>query len=154
MKDTIILVLIISVVLYLLQPVPYCKDMLPTIDEEQPSSAIYQPSKMQNLFETVSTAPILIRTSGDSMYPTIKTNQLCLCVKKPSYDIGDMTIFFFPLGNDQYHGILHRIINIDGDTIIAQGDNNLEPDPPFNKQYILCHVPEIRRIDLLMERFI
>jgi hypothetical protein len=33
--------------------------------------------------------------------------------------------------------------------VLAQGDNNPNPDPLFHKDNILCHVPMVRRVELL-----
>lgn len=62
-----------------------------------------------------------------SMEPTIDTNDLIIVKKTNDYQVNDTIVY--QLGNSL---IVHRIINIEEDTIITKGDANNTEDSPIN----------------------
>lgn len=59
-----------------------------------------------------------------SMEPALQVNDVVIVREAPEYRVGDVVVY-------QAHSlIIHRIIQIDGDTVITQGDaNNIQDDP-------------------------
>ncbi len=66
-----------------------------------------------------------------SMEPTYKKGDLLFVKEKDDYETGDVVVY-------QSEGVLivHRIINIDGDTVTTKGDANSAEDPSFDKSAI------------------
>ena len=141
---TLILVLTMY---YLIQPVPYCKPLGIEETTEEPDTT-YSDSTIDELNQQSLKGPIAIFTYGDSMTPTIKSNQKCLCIQKENYAEGDI-VAFFQKENGDYQGILHRIVEIDGDEIITRGDNSEFSDYPTTSDSLLCYVPEVKRWETL-----
>ena len=59
-----------------------------------------------------------------SMEPEISVGDLLIITEAQSYQVGDVVVF-------QSYGslVVHRIISIDGESVITQGDANDTPDP-------------------------
>jgi len=76
---------------------------------------------------------------GGSMYPTLKTGDICLGVSThiTSIQMGDIGIYESRKGL-----IVHRVIstNDTSNIYIFKGDNNPQPDPPVSKDKILYKV--------------
>jgi signal peptidase I len=65
-------------------------------------------------------------TSGDSMYPTIKTHSAVVLRKESDYHVGEIAAYRNPdLGGAL---VLHRIVKRDGQRYVFKGDNNQYPD--------------------------
>lgn len=66
-----------------------------------------------------------------SMEPTYYKGDLLFVKAKSAYAVGDVVVY-------QSGGMLivHRIIAIDGETVITQGDANNVSDKPFSEEYI------------------
>jgi len=64
---------------------------------------------------------MLTRIHGWSMYPTINDGDIILCVKMPTYNVGDIVVY----KPRWAQGILvaHRIVYIEGDFYYMKGDN-------------------------------
>lgn len=62
---------------------------------------------------------------GDSMEPTLSEGDLVIAKRASSYDVGDIVAYRSPYDPV----VIHRIVGIDGDTFITQGDNNDSVDP-------------------------
>ncbi|MCX8184845.1 MAG: signal peptidase I [Sulfolobales archaeon] len=79
---------------------------------------------------------------GSSMEPTLQPGDLVVIVKRVSLgeiSIGDVIVY--QRGRTL---IIHRVIRIEGNTLIAKGDNNWLPDPPVSPQMIIGKVLEVR----------
>lgn len=61
-----------------------------------------------------------------SMEPTLKVNELVFIVKADEYKEGDIVVY-----QKDNELIIHRIMLIDGDQVVTQGDNNNTADEPF-----------------------
>ena len=61
-----------------------------------------------------------------SMEPTLKVNELVFVVKADEYKEGDIVVY-----QKDNELIIHRIMLIDGDQVVTQGDNNNTADEPF-----------------------
>ena len=61
-----------------------------------------------------------------SMEPELSVDDMIIVVSRESYEVGDVVVF-------QSYGtlIVHRIISIDGETVVTQGDANPTPDAPI-----------------------
>lgn len=61
-----------------------------------------------------------------SMEPELSAGDLIVVTEQDSYDVNDVVVY-------QSGGILvvHRIISVDGDVVITQGDSNNTPDEPI-----------------------
>lgn len=66
-----------------------------------------------------------------SMEPTFSRGDLILVKQTDSFSVGDIVVY-------QTEGILvvHRVIELDGDTVITQGDANSTSDPVFEKSAV------------------
>lgn len=136
------------VVLYLMQPVPYCVQATDQPPSEE-SNAIYDGSEVSEVKLSIEDDGMMVfRTMGMSMSPTIKSNSRCLCMQKPSYQVNDIVIFFQGT-NGGYQGVAHRIIEKEGENILTKGDNNPLPDIMLKEENLLCFIPTIRRHELL-----
>ena len=79
---------------------------------------------------------------GNSMYPTIRDGQTCVCVVTEDYNVGDIVVYNATWVNKL---ICHRIIAeyvIGGkEYYILKGDNNWIPDPvPVPEERVICEV--------------
>jgi hypothetical protein len=143
-QTIIILTLVAFTALYLVQPVPYCRD-LPTGDRitEEPDT-IYSEQKVSEINQEILEGPIAISTVGGSMIPSILPGQKCVCIQKEQYKMGDIVAFFFR-EDGTYQGILHRIVSLEDGVVVTKGDANPLEDPPFPEESIFCAVPEVKR---------
>ena len=66
-----------------------------------------------------------------SMEPTLSVNDLVFIREADSYAVEDIVVY--QSGNDL---VIHKIIEIDGDVIITQGEANNTPDDPIAQRYI------------------
>lgn len=77
-----------------------------------------------------------------SMEPELSVNDLIFIKPADEYFVGDVVVF-----QDGYSLVVHRIIEIDGDLIITQGDANNTPDDPIKlkdiKGKVTFHIPFI-----------
>lgn len=77
-------------------------------------------------------------TATGSMYPTIQEEDIVIV--KIGEPVGENDIITYKKDNAI---ITHRIIEIENETIIAQGDNNNTPDDPIQKSAIIGKVTHI-----------
>ena len=141
-KNTALLIGIIIVAFYLLQPVPYCK----ISDVEFEGDGIYTEEDVRELGEITATN---LNMKGDSMLPAIQDNSQCLCISKDTYSVGDI-VFFMPKIDGDWTGVAHRIFSIDCRGIITKGDANNFLDSPMQEENILCYVPKVSRWKILI----
>lgn len=68
-----------------------------------------------------------------SMEPNIHVNDMILYQRKAQedYEVGDPIVYAREKGGDESMLITHRIISIDGDTLVTQGDANSVADDPI-----------------------
>lgn len=78
---------------------------------------------------------------GTSMEPTLQSGDLVVVVKKVSFgDIAVGDIIVYRRGGTL---IIHRVIRVEDDALIAKGDNNWLPDPPVRFQAVVGKVLEL-----------
>ena len=63
-----------------------------------------------------------------SMEPTFSKDDLIIVKKKDSFDIGDIVVY---QSNDSL--VVHRVVSMDGDMVVTQGDANNIEDASFDK---------------------
>lgn len=77
-----------------------------------------------------------------SMEPELSVNDLILVKEADSYQVKDVIVFW-----DGSSLVVHRIIKIDGDTVITQGDANNTPDAPIStrdiKGVVFADIPSV-----------
>lgn len=66
-----------------------------------------------------------------SMDPELSVNDLVIVREQSEYSKGDIVVY-----QDGSSLVIHRIISIDGDTIVTQGDANNTADPPIKTSVI------------------
>jgi signal peptidase I len=66
----------------------------------------------------------LIWVHGTSMEPTLEAGDVAIVYRSSAYDVGDVVAFDAPEGAV----VIHRIVDIEGDTYVPQGDNRDRPD--------------------------
>lgn len=66
-----------------------------------------------------------------SMEPELSVGDLLIVVNSDTYGVDDVVVF-----QSGRTGIVHRIISIDGDTVITQGDANNVADSPISVSQI------------------
>jgi signal peptidase len=85
-----------------------------------------------------------------SMEPTLSVNDLVVIREAESYQVGDVVVF-----QERYNLVIHRLVSIDGDTAVTQGDANNTPDAPIElsqiKGKLVAHIPEIGAIVRLLQ---
>jgi signal peptidase len=64
------------------------------------------------------------RVITGSMEPELSVNDMVIVTARDAYEVGDVVVF-------QSYGslVVHRIVSIDGESVITQGDANDTPDP-------------------------
>src|SRR5680860_1349888 len=84
-----------------------------------------------------------VTTHGDSMQPRITAGDLVLVRPLPKYRVGDAVAY-----RSEQLGtvVLHRIVALDDDRYVLQGDNNswLDPERPTHEQLVgaqWLHIP-------------
>lgn len=77
-----------------------------------------------------------------SMEPTLRVNDVIIVHEQDSYEPGDIIVY-----QSGYELIVHRVIAVDGETVITQGDANNIADPPVSvsdvKGAVIGHIPAI-----------
>ena len=73
----------------------------------------------------------LANVLSGSMEPTFSRGALLLVKKETDYKVGDIVVY-----QADQELIVHRIIEIDGNEVVTQGDANNAADPPFDKESI------------------
>lgn len=66
-----------------------------------------------------------------SMEPELSTGDLLLVVAREEYKPDEVVVFL-----DGRSAVVHRIISMDGDTVITQGDANNQKDEPISTELI------------------
>ena len=66
-----------------------------------------------------------------SMEPVLHVDDLVIIKEQDSYEVGDVVVY-----RDGSSLTIHRIIDLDGDTVITQGDANNVHDEPFTADKI------------------
>jgi signal peptidase len=66
-----------------------------------------------------------------SMEPELSTGDLLLVVAREEYKPDEVVVFL-----DGRSAVVHRIISMDGDTVITQGDANNQADEPISTELI------------------
>ncbi len=125
--EIIILIGIFSIIVFLINPVPYCKI---AIDLNE-----------NNFF----------KMKGNSMFPTIKNNSYCICNPKENYNVNDIVVYFPKIGKE-YIGVAHRIIKIDNG-IYLKGDNNNFIEGPIKQENIYCSIPKVERFKPIFQLY-
>lgn len=128
MKCYFYALIILGFIFYLFEPIPYCNDN--------------SSSTVNNInFKDFQ----YLKVNGNSMFPTILNDSKCICIKKESYKVNNIILYFVKV-NDVPAGILHRINKIDGEKIYPRGDSNNFTESPLEKESIVCSVPYYPRI--------
>jgi signal peptidase I len=88
-----------------------------------------------------------VTTTGTSMEPMLHAGDLVLVRSSDSYHVGDVVAYHNP---DIDEVVLHRIVGVDGDRFVMQGDNNswldsYQPAEPDIIGTMAGHVPAIGR---------
>lgn len=145
LEIVICVILLMGIVIYLNQEVPAC------IDSPTPKNITLTTNFSQPVVEELDTKlqsdVVVFQTSGDSMKGTISDNSKCICIKKESYLLGDIVVFFANSGNG-FQGVAHKIIFKNETEIITKGTNNKEADYPIKEENILCKIATIERYKL------
>lgn len=80
-----------------------------------------------------------------SMEPTLSVNDYVIVQAADSYAVGDVVVY--QSGNSL---VIHRVVEIDGENIIARGDANNRNDAPIPQIYIkgrmVCAIPVVGAI--------
>lgn len=66
-----------------------------------------------------------------SMEPELSVGDLLVVVKRQQYAVGDVVVY-----QSGGMGVVHRIVEIDGDTVTTRGDANNAPDAPIERSQI------------------
>lgn len=81
---------------------------------------------------------------GYSMYPLIKQREDILrIVKTDTFKKGDIVLY----KSNADHYVLHRILKIKKDKIVAAGDHNYRKDQPITKEQVLGKLVSIKKKD-------
>ncbi|MEX2292051.1 MAG: DUF5305 family protein [Mycobacteriales bacterium] len=86
----------------------------------------------------------VVTTNGISMQPRIAAGDLVLVGPASSYGVGDSAAYYSPMLETV---VLHRIVAVEGDRFVFQGDNNswLDPEKPTLDDLVgkeLLHIPQ------------
>ena len=87
---------------------------------------------------------LIVTNVGYSMYPLIKQREDILrIVKTDTFKKGDIILY----KSNVDHYVLHRILKIKKDKIIAAGDHNYRKDQPITKEQVLGKLASIKKKD-------
>jgi signal peptidase len=105
---------------------------------------------LKNIIET--RGHIDIPSQGYSMYPLIRTGDLCRFVplRGRQARVGDILLVLSPSGAFVGHR-LHKIVD-GGETFVLKGDSNLNLDSPVHASHVLGRMAGIRRRAVLSTR--
>ena len=80
-------------------------------------------------------ATTYVGTHGTSMQPRFHTGDLAILRSAPSYSVGDVIAYQSVSLNTV---VMHRVVDMDGDRFVMQGDNNdwLDEDHPSQDQIL------------------
>ena len=100
---------------------------------------------MPSFEEVLETEGELYYTNvGYSMYPLIKQREDILrIVKTDIFKKGDIILY----KSNVDHYVLHRILKIKKDKIVAAGDHNYRKDQPITKEQVLGKLVSIKKKD-------
>jgi signal peptidase len=80
-----------------------------------------------------------------SMEPELSVGDLLVVVEQDSYAVDEVVVF-----QEGRIGVVHRIIQIDGQTVTTQGDANNAPDEPMDisriKGKVVCAIPLVGHV--------
>ncbi|RJR31306.1 signal peptidase I [Candidatus Parcubacteria bacterium] len=93
--------------------------------------------------------PLAAITSG-SMWPKLKTGDLILIEGIDSSDInvGDIVVFV----NDEKNFTIHRVIELNDNSIITKGDANNIPDQPVPYEMVVGKLLRINNVDVKLPK--
>ena len=85
-----------------------------------------------------------------SMEPTLSANDLVIVRERDSYELGDIVVY-----QDGKSLVIHRIIEIDGETVTTKGDDNDSEDLPIPltaiKGEAVGHIPVVGAVARLLK---
>ena len=85
---------------------------------------------------------LIFTNVGYSMYPLIKQREDILrIVKTDTFKKGDIILY----KSNVDHYVLHRILKIKKDKIVAAGDHNYRKDQPITKEQVLGKLVSIKK---------
>ena len=140
---TSVLVLIVVIVLLFRVDIPMCYNTF----EEEPTTetfVLYPVEIIEVIQAQIQKAPFhYVKIAGNSMQPTIKDGDTCVCIPRISYSKGDIVSFYIPVDN-KVELIAHRIVEEVDNRFKTQGDNNNNiPDGwTLDEEQIFCKIPE------------
>lgn len=86
-----------------------------------------------------------------SMEPELKINDFVIVKKAENIKVGDIVTY---RTNNKSNEIIHRIVEIDGDTVITKGDANNSVDPVVSKNEITgIYVGKVKYLGNLLSFF-
>lgn len=83
----------------------------------------------------------LAAVSGSSMWPTLKKGDLV--VLKGVGDVEDLEVGDIISFQHEKGLAIHRIVSIDGETIVTKGDGNPRPDQPIHIDQVVGKIPSL-----------
>ena len=138
--DFILLLGIIFISLYAIQPVPNCSDIpIEELTNETPDTT-FTKEDILDIYSKLERGYLVVQTFGDSMKGTINTNQRCICVPKDNYYVGDIVLFI-----QDGNGIAHEIVFETQTGFITKGTNNDFVDSEIQDSQIFCEVEKVPR---------
>lgn len=85
-----------------------------------------------------------------SMEPELSVDDLVIVTRQDDYQIGDVVVY-----QDGRSLVIHRIQDIDGETVVTKGDANNTEDDPISSKYIkgkaVFHIPFVGLIARFMK---
>lgn len=77
-----------------------------------------------------------------SMEPAIRTDELIIVQAREDYEVGDVVVY-----QTGYTMVVHRIVAMDGQTVVTRGDANNTDDAPMElsciKGKVIAHIPHV-----------
>lgn len=79
--------------------------------------------------------PPVCKVKGRSMYPLLREGDIVFLQDLDKVLVGDIVVY---LVRGEY--IIHRVIGLDNERFITQGDNSYREDPPVRREQLLAKV--------------
>lgn len=84
-------------------------------------------------------------TNGTSMLPGITPGTLVVSLRQESYDVGDVVAY---RSRQLGQVVIHRVVELDGERMVLQGDNNswLDPERPLPSEAVGARVFQLQGV--------
>lgn len=143
--SVLILVLVVALLFQIKMPLCYASGEKPSPE----TFILYDSQVIAQVKENIRQSPFhYVKVNGQSMQPSIRHRDMCVCLPQETYKVDDIVSFYIPSENNKVELIIHRIVDDENNKFTTRGDNNNIIDSwELTKDQIFCKVPEKNLFD-------